>query len=203
MFRSTQFLSLSGLSGIATGFIALVGVFIAYKMVFEDREYLSHHAVAPQEGELLHLLSISIGTLILSICGAIYFTHRKTKLQDKRVWDIHTQRMMVNLFIPLVAGGILCLMLLTKGFIGMVPAMMLIFYGIALVNASKYTLPELRNLGLIQMILGLLAFHFIAYALVLWALGFGIAQMINGLLIFILVWGELAVGIFGTPFAGS
>lgn len=183
MSRSTQFLSLSGLSGISTGFIALVGAFIAYKKVFEDQAYLTHHAVAPQEGDLLYLLGISIGTLVLSICSAIYFTHRKTILQNNRVWDIPTQRMMVNLFIPLVAGGILCLMLLTKGFIGMVPAMTLIFYGMALVNGSKYTLPEIRNLGLIQMIIGLLAFHFIEYALLLWALGFGIAQMMYGLLI--------------------
>jgi hypothetical protein len=90
--------------------------------------------------------------------------------------------LLINLLIPLVAGGLFALMLLLKGFVGMLPPVTLLFYGLALVNASKYTLSDIRSLGLIEVALGLLAFWFIGYGLLIWALGFGLVQLVYGLL---------------------
>lgn len=74
-------------------------------------------------------------------------------------------------------------MLLLKGFVGLLPPLTLLFYGLALVNSSKYTFPEIRNLGLIEIIIGLLAFQFIEYGLVFWAFGFGVILIIYGLIV--------------------
>ena len=57
----------------------------------------------------------------------------------------------------------------------------LIFYGLALVNASKFTFEEIRSLGIVQIILGLLASYFIEYGLLFWALGFGIMHIVYGI----------------------
>ncbi len=65
----------------------------------------------------------------------------------------------------------------------MLPSMTLIFYGLALVNGGKYTFPEIRTLGILQIIIGLLAFQFIGLSLLFWALGFGLVQIIYGLVI--------------------
>jgi hypothetical protein len=89
---------------------------------------------------------------------------------------------LINLFIPLVTGGILCLMLLVKGFVGLVAPLTLIFYGLGLVNASKYTLPEVRSLGLVQLALGLLASWFVGYGLLFWTVGFGLVHIVYGLI---------------------
>jgi hypothetical protein len=183
MSRSAQLISLSGLSGVSTGITALAGLFIAYQTVFKDHDYLNYHPIALTPAHLNLLLLIAIGTLFLSIAGAIFFTNRKTIMQQQSLWDIQTKRLLINLAIPLVTGGLLCLMLLHQGFVGMLPSMTLIFYGLSLVNGSKYTLPEIRNLGLLEILLGLLAFQFIGYGLVFWALGFGIVQIIYGLII--------------------
>lgn len=183
MSRSAQFISLSGLSGVSTGITALVGVLIAYQTVFKGQDYLGYHPVALTPTHLNLLLLIAIGTLFLSIAGAIFFTKRKTKMQQISLWDIQTKRLLINLAIPLVTGGLLCLMLLHQGFVGMLPSMTLIFYGLSLINGSKYTLPEIRNLGFIEILLGLLAFQFIGYGLVFWALGFGVVQITYGLII--------------------
>lgn len=183
MNRTTQFISLSGLSGVSTGITALAGAFIAFKAVFEDQDYLVYHAVELTRDNLNHLLLIAGGTLFLSIASAIFFTRRKTKMQNQSIWDIQTKRLLINLSIPLITGGLLCLMFLHKGFVGILPPMTLIFYGLALVNGSKYTLPEIRNLGIIEIVLGLLSFQFIQYGLLFWALGFGIVQIIYGLII--------------------
>lgn len=183
MDRATRFISLSGLSGVSTGITALTGAFLAYQAVFKNDDYLVYNAVDISSKNLWYLLLISMGTLILSVACAIFFTNRKTKKQNQGVWNVQVKRLLINLSIPLITGGLLCLMLLLKGFVGFLFPLTLIFYGLALVNGSKYTLTEIRNLGLIQILLGLIAFQFINYGLVFWALGFGVFQIIYGLIV--------------------
>jgi flagellar biosynthesis component FlhA len=183
MNRSTRFISLSGLSGVSTGIIALAGSYLAYQTIFKEQDYLVYNAVDISKEIIGYLLFIAIGTLILSIASAIFFTSRKTRKQKQNVWDQQTKRLLINLSIPLIAGGLLCLMLIFEGFLGIVPALTLIFYGLALVNGSKYTLYEIRNLGLIEIMLGLIAFQFIDYGLLFWAFGFGVIQIVYGLII--------------------
>lgn len=183
MNRTSRFISLSGLSGVSTGLTALAGAYLAYRFIFRDHDYLVYDAVDISSKILRDLLFIAIGTLFVSILGATFFTRRKSKQQNQLVLDIPTKRLLFHLLIPLITGGVFCLMLLLKGFVGMILPLTLIFYGLALVNGSKYTLPEIRNLGLIEIVLGLLAFQWISYGLLFWALGFGVVQMIYGLIV--------------------
>jgi hypothetical protein len=182
MNRSTRFITLSGLSGVSTGIIALAGAIVAYQTFFKDTDYLVYEAVGLSGAFTGQLLVIALGTLVLSVISALFFTRRQTKKQQQPAWDAQSKRLLINLLIPLVAGGLFALMLLLKGFVGMLPPVTLLFYGLALVNASKYTLSDIRSLGLIEVALGLLAFWFIGYGLLIWALGFGLVQLVYGLL---------------------
>ncbi len=183
MSRTTQFISLSGLSGVSTGIIALAGLWLAYGTVFNDQQYLVYPPVSMSNEREIYLFAIAIGTFILSVGSAIFFTKKKSKIRKQIIWNGLTKRFLFNLLIPLITGGILCLMLLNKGFIGFLPSLTLIFYGLSLINGSKYTFREIRYLGIIQILLGLLAFQFINYSLLFWALGFGIIQIIYGLIL--------------------
>lgn len=181
MNRSTRFISLSGLSGVSTGIIALAGAFVAYQTFFKGSDYLVYEAVGLTSASTGHILVIALCTLILSVISALFFTRRQTKKHQQPTWDAQSRRLLINLLIPLVTGGLFALMLLLKGFVGMLPSVTLLFYGLALVNASKYSLSEIRSLGIIQLALGLIAFLFISYSLLIWALGFGLVQMAYGL----------------------
>ena len=183
MNRSTRFISLSGLSGVSTGIIALTGAFIAHQSFFKTQGYLVYNAVEISSDGMIHLLLIALGTLILSIASAIFFTHRKTRQRNQSLFNQQSKELLVSLLIPLITGGLLCLVLLFKGFVGILPPLTLIFYGLALVNGSKHTLPEIRNLGLIEICIGLFAVQFIGYGLVLWAFGFGVMQIVYGLIV--------------------
>jgi len=182
MNRSTRFISLSGLSGVSTGIIALAGAIVAYQTFFKGADYLVYETVGLSGALTGRLLVIALATLVLSVISALFFTRRQTKKQQQPAWDAQTKRLLINLLIPLVAGGLFALMLLLKGFVGMLPPVTLLFYGLALVNASKYTLSDIRSLGIIEVVLGLLAFWFIGYGLLIWALGFGLVQLVYGLL---------------------
>lgn len=180
MNRSSRFISLSGLSGIFAGLFALGGAYAAYQTVYAGQDYLSYrHAIITRES-LMTLLIIALVTLALSIGAGIFFTSRETRKQNEKVWDHQTRRLLINLAIPLVTGGIVCLILLLKGFVGIIAPLTLIFYGLALVNASKYTLNEVRSLGIIEILLGVISLQFIGYGLLAWAVGFGVLHIVYG-----------------------
>jgi hypothetical protein len=88
------------------------------------------------------------------------------------------------MLIPLVAGGIFCIAMLYHGgaFILLISPAMLIFYGLSLVNGSKYTLHDIRYLGCLEIVLGLIAVFNLGYGIIFWALGFGVLHIIYGAL---------------------
>jgi hypothetical protein len=181
MERSSRFISLSGTSGIMAGFLALIAAYIAYRTVFGSLDLQGYQTLMLSRENLLTILLIGMVTLVLSIGGGIFFSYKKARKDHQKIWDPQTRRLLINLFIPLATGGFLCLILLTEGFIGWLAPTTLIFYGLALVNASKYTLSEIRSLGLIEIVAGLLAVLFINYGLWFWAFGFGIMHIVYGI----------------------
>jgi hypothetical protein len=185
MNRSSRFLSLSGLSGVFAGVFALGGAYLAYGTVYKSQDYLGYRQADMSTETLTTLLLIALATVALAVGVGILLTTRKARKSNQKLWDAQTKRLVINLLIPLVTGGILCVMLLLKGYIGFVAPLTLIFYGLALVNASKYTLTEVRSLGLLEIALGLLAVHFIGYGLIFWAAGFGVLHIIYGIVMHI------------------
>lgn len=181
MNRSSRFISLSGLSGISAGIIALVGAWLAYLLVFKDNVFEYSSADVPSES-ILNLLGLAFIILIFALGSGIFFTRRKAKKYNNPLWDAQTKLLLVNLAIPLIAGGVLSLILLMRGLIGLMAPLTLIFYGLALVNASKYTFKEIRSLGIAEIVLGLLSSYFIGYGLYFWALGFGIMHIVYGII---------------------
>lgn len=182
MNRSSRFISLSGFAGVSAGVIALIGSYLAYRTVFQGQDYLVYHSVNLSGETLTQLLLIAIGTLVIAIGTIIFFTTREAKKQKQNIWDLQTKRLLINVFIPLATGGILCLVLLLKGFVGFLAPFSLIFYGLALLHGSKYTLNVVRSLGLIEILLGLIAAQFVGSGLIFWAIGFGALHIIYGLI---------------------
>ncbi|MBK7343760.1 MAG: hypothetical protein IPJ06_12145 [Saprospiraceae bacterium] len=182
MSRSSRVISLSGLSGISAGIIALVGAWLAYRTVYVGQDYLSYRQAILDTGTLVKLVVIAVCTILLAVATGVFFTQRQSKVGKQKLWDMHTRQLLLNLAIPLVAGGVLCMILLFKGYVGLVAPLTMIFYGLALVNASKYVLTEIRSLGLLEVALGLLATQFIGYGLIFWAVGFGVLHIVYGIL---------------------
>lgn len=182
MSKSSRFISLSGLSGVSAGSVALIGAYFAYQTVYSQKITSDYRTILLTNDKVFTLLFIAVVTLVTALSLGIFFTTRKAKKDKQKLWNTHTQRLIINLMIPLTAGGILCLMLLFKGFIGLVPPLTLVFFGLALVNASKFTLTEIRSLGIAEIILGLIATYYIGYGLLFWALGFGVLNIAYGII---------------------
>ncbi|WP_242919801.1 hypothetical protein [Pontibacter liquoris] len=185
MDRSSRFISLSGLSGVAAGVSALLGaVVVKWYLLTHHIDYKQDAGRYLTREAVLFILAVAALVFILALCSAIYFTARNARKSNHRVWDSKTERMLINLFIPLAAGGIFCAILIYHGLLYLVAPAMLLFYGCALLNASKYTLSDIRYLGLCELVLGLLASFFIGYGLFAWTLGFGVLHIVYGTLVY-------------------
>ncbi|MBK9148921.1 MAG: hypothetical protein IPM12_14020 [Flavobacteriales bacterium] len=193
MDRSTRFLSLSGLSGVIAGVAALFGAFAArehHLALVWSRDYTGYSGetivlgpMSRQDAWWDHVtFLLADGALVLAVAllGAFWFTWRRSKRTGQGLWDASARRMVANLFLPLVGGGLFSLALILNGAVQLVPAATLLFYGIALLNASKYTLDEIRWLGLSDMALGAVAAFWADAGLLFWALGFGVLHIFYG-----------------------
>lgn len=176
MNKSSRFISLSGLSGIFAGIYALIGAAIAYYIVTNSaRGYLI------LDGTIFKIsFGILIAIAVLSIVTAIYLTTKKAKKVGESIWDSSSKRLIINFLIPLVTGGAYILIILDQQRYGQTAALMLIFYGLALINASKYSIGDIRYLGITQLILGLICALFPGYGFWLWVIGFGFMHIIYG-----------------------
>ena len=192
MERSSRFLSLSGLSGVSAGIIALIAAAIAYYLLdFGRIKYTTNfYLLRPMEefsyqmDLLTNLLILAIATFVLALASAYYFSWRKAKKYNYSLWDHTAKRLLFQLFIPLIAGGVFALILIDRNDGTLLAAVTLIFYGLALVNAGKYTLSEVQYLGISEIVLGLLAGIFTCWGLLFWAIGFGILHIIYGLVMY-------------------
>lgn len=176
MNRSSRFISLSGLSGIFAGTYAIIGAAIAYVYLFPKHgEFLTLHS---WNFKMLLVLLASI--FVLSVVTAYLLTTRRAKSNNEKIWDATTRRLLFNFLIPLVTGGIYIIIKLNSQHYGLTASLMLIFYGLALVNASKYTIGNVKYLGYAQIIIGLICAALPGYGFWFWLLGFGLFHIIYG-----------------------
>jgi len=183
MNRSSKFLSLSGLSGIFSGFYALLGAYWVNKLI--EKEGIIARPYNQEQLTLLYkLLIIAFLVLFFSILTALFFSYRKAQKNNEKMWDVTTKNFLTSFLIPLLTGGIFALLLIYRQYYGLTVAVTLIFYGLALINASKYTYGTVHYLGISELILGLLAVAFPGYGLYFWACGFGIFHIIYGIIMY-------------------
>jgi len=181
MNRSSRFISLSGLSGILAGIYAIIGSLVAYFFLLPGvDDYVTLH-----NRNFKLIMGILILVAVLSFVTAYLLTTRKAKKNNEKIWDDTTKRLLVNFFVPLVTGGIYILIKLNSQHYGLTASLMLIFYGLALVNASKYTIGTVKYLGYTQIVLGLICAAFPGYGFWFWVLGFGILHIVYGSIMYL------------------
>ncbi|KQT21818.1 hypothetical protein ASG31_00275 [Chryseobacterium sp. Leaf404] len=183
MERSSRFISLSGLSGVVAGLAAMIGaayVFFVFKR--EGIDYFDGDRNIFSKALVQELVVIGVVILVVAIASGYIFTANKSKKKGLKIWDATTKKLLFAFAIPLVTGGLFCLGLLYHHLFVLVAPATLIFYGLALVSAERYTLTDIKYLGYCQIVLGLLSFLFLGWGLVAWTIGFGVLHIVYGLI---------------------
>jgi hypothetical protein len=186
MEESSRFLSLSGLSGVLAGVTAIAGALVAWFFVLDSGSiHLDELFNGLSETETCtvrwQLLGLAGAVLVISVLNAFIFSSLKARKAGKKFWTPVSRRMLINLFIPLVAGGIFIMALMFQGSIQLVVPCFLIFYGLALVSAGKFTFGEIFYLGILEIVTGLVSAFVPGYDLAFWVFGFGVLHIVYGL----------------------
>lgn len=185
MERSSRFISLSGLSGVFAGLVALLGaVYVYFVFQREGISYFDGNRNVFSESLVKELVIIGLVILVLAVFSGYFFTAKKSRSKNLKIWDKTTKRLLLNFSVPLATGGIFCLGLLYHHLFVMIAPTTLIFYGLALVNAEKYTLTDVKYLGYCEIILGLLSLFFLGWGLVFWSIGFGVLHIVYGIVMY-------------------
>lgn len=174
MEESSRFLSLSGISGVLAGITAIAGAGAAYLFIL-DKGTIDPSAV------LWQLIAVAAAVLVIAVLSALFLSIKKAKKDGKSIMSPVTSRLLINLLIPLAAGGVFAIVLLHNNYIQLIIPVLLIFYGLALVNAGKFTFGEIFYLGLLEVLTGLLAAFIPDWSLLFWIFGFGILHIIYGM----------------------
>ena len=181
MERSAKFISLSGLSGIMSGIYAIIGAAAGYYIVYGSTgglDYRDHYVT--DTNIVLHLFLVALAVLLLSLFTGIILTVKNARKKGENVWNPSSKRLLVNMAIPLVTGGILIIIFLLRGYYGIIAPSCLIFYGLSLVAGSHYTVSDVKWLGIYEIALGLIAACLPGYGIVFWTIGFGVLHIIYG-----------------------
>jgi hypothetical protein len=189
MEESTKFLSLSGFAGVFMGLAAIAGAIAAHIFILDGgniklTEY--YRSLTLENGVIMpwNMIIIAMVVLIVSIIIAYSFSLAKAKKSGMKILSPVSRRLLVNLMIPLVSGGLFVIILMLQSHFQLIIPSLLIFYGLALINAGKFTYSEVFYLGVIEIVTGLISAFFPAQGLIFWSMGFGIVHILYGLFMY-------------------
>ncbi|MGB8357903.1 MAG: hypothetical protein WCD55_04730 [Bacteroidales bacterium] len=187
MEESSRFLSLSGISGIIAGLLAIAGAVVAQLIITgtsqpENWYSIPFAADQAEHNTVVLLLADMAVVLVLSLAAAVLFSSRKARKSGHNAWTQITRRMLASLFIPLIAGGLFILMTLNRVPANVTIASTLIFYGLAVISAGKFTFGEIHWLGVLEIVTGLICLLLPEWSVLIWAVGFGAIHIVYGLL---------------------
>jgi len=183
MERSTRFLSLSGLSGVVAGVWAIAGAIVAYFMLENFFGNIGSWKIGLAQLEW-QLMGVAVVVFIGALGSAYFFTLRKAKKDNAKIWNKTSRMMLFNLAIPLATGAVVVLFMMYYHLYAFIAPFTLIFYGLSCVNASHTTLTDIRYLGITVILVGLFNLLFLGYGLYFWALGFGVLHIVYGTIMY-------------------
>jgi hypothetical protein len=186
MEESSRFLSLSGLSGIVAGLLAIAGA-VAANLIINGAPAAEEWYSVPLTADpawhrsVVLLFADMAAVLVLSLAAAVLFSSRKARKSGLSAWTPVTRRMLTSLLLPLVTGGLFIFITLSRVPANVTVASTLIFYGLAVISAGKFTFGEIHWLGVLEVLTGLVCLLLPQWSVFIWAFGFGIIHIGYGL----------------------
>ncbi|MDD3039798.1 hypothetical protein [Bacteroides sp.] len=172
MEKSSKFISISGFAAIMAGIYALTGAWIVV-------------AIPSLKANLESMVIVGLIVLATSAITAVILSYNKSKRMRQKFFSKLAYRTLWNFSLPMLTGGILCISILWHGYYDILSPIMLLFYGLTLVNVSKFTYSNIAWLGYVFICLGMIDSFWEGHALLFWTIGFGGFHILYGILFYI------------------
>lgn len=182
MERSSRFQSISGWSIIIIGLLASVVSAGAWLLLLPHEGMSVGGMLINSPYRTLIASACALALLVVSFAVVCLGSYRLMRRQGGLEFGKAVRRPLLHFVVPMVVGGLLCLAMLMQGHYGLTSTFMLVFYGLALLNASHYTSRSIALLGYCELVLGVLDCFVVSHAILFWFLGFGLMHIVFGIL---------------------
>jgi len=166
MERASAFTGISGWGQVAIGATALLAAFIA-----------------AQQSSFQAWLAVWIAEALVSLLIAGWSMDRKARAAQLPLVSGPGRKVAFSLSPPILAGGLLSIVLYRSGLIDFIPGVWLLLYGTGVVTGGMFSVPIVPIMGMCFMGLGAAALFAPAFANWLMAAGFGVLHIIFGVII--------------------
>ena len=187
MSKSSRFQAISGWSIIVIGVFAAIASLMAATVIgIVDVPFfgnLQRYATLNTPTKIQAAAVIALVLFTVCLLTVFIFAIVKSKRHNLRfTFDKRMAQMLLAFFIPLLAGGLFSMAMVLQHHYGLTSSIMLMFYGLALINCSHYTYPILRWLGYTELLIGIIDCFTMSHALLFWFLGFSVAHILFGII---------------------
>ncbi|HEX6715875.1 MAG TPA: hypothetical protein VF088_02120 [Pyrinomonadaceae bacterium] len=167
MERATPFTGISGWGEIAIGVTALLV-----------------SIVAAQQSSFKSWIAIWLAEGFISLLIAGWSMDRKARATHTSLFSGSGRKAVFSLAPPVIAGGLLTIVLVRAGLSEMIPGVWLLLYGTGVITGGMFSVRAVPAMGLCFMVLGALAlFTPAAWANWFMAVGFGGLHLLFGAII--------------------
>lgn len=177
----TKFKALSGISGILAGCYAIIGAWIAYRIIYNSNDILySKFKAGYYSNDIGLLFLVAFIVLVASIATGIFFSWKKAKESGEKLFNKVAWKILGHFSIFMLSALVLLIATYLNGYYTLLAPICLLFYGLSLIHVSSFINSEVFGLGLSIVAIGLISLFFPGYGLLCWTLGFGLMHMIYG-----------------------
>ena len=166
MERATAFTGISGWGEIVIGITALFA-----------------SAIAAQQATFNAWLSVWIAEGLISLLIAGWSMDRKARAIEMPLGSGPGRKAVFSLTPPMIAGGLLTIVLVQAGLTNAIPGVWLLLYGTGVITGGMYSVRVVPIMGICLMALGALALFSPAYSNWFMAAGFGGLHIVFGAII--------------------
>lgn len=144
MERSARYTHFSGLSGVISGILALIGCAATYWINFN----------VPLGNQSTWFAVTWCGVLAAAVGEDLALAQRKAKRRGNTIWTPATYQVMKAILPGIFVAFVISLTALTQGALDAIPPVWALGYGAALCAAGLFTVREVWIYGVVQMLTG-------------------------------------------------
>jgi len=182
MQQKSSYFSLGGMSGILVGIYGLLAVYMVHMLTSTYGDGFDGSSQLP-----IALLEIGILVLAMVMILVVLITlrvraKRSAKKHNEKLWSPFSKKLRFYTLIPLLLFIIILSVVANKGYYSIITPLMLLLYGIFLLNLSRVSAGRLKQLAIAELILATIAYFIYDKELLFLGLGFGILHIIYGIM---------------------
>ncbi len=184
MQQNSLYFSLSGLSGILLGIYGLLTVYIINMLTSTYGDGFDGSSQLPIALLEIGILVLAVIMILISLLTLRIRAKRSAKKHNEKLWNPISKKLRFYTLIPLLLCIIILAIIANKGYYSSITPLLLLLYGMFLLNLSRFSSGSLKYLAFAEVVLAVIAYFIYDKELLFLGLGFGIFHIIYGLITF-------------------